>query len=86
MNVCGTCKYYNEWKNGLCSNLMAMVEPEDYVCVRYEAYKPRITQFSIDVVDKNVDMDKITKILRDNGIEVLGVSNDTGWEWDEYMK
>ena len=47
--------------------------------------KPRITQFSIDVLDKDVDTDRIEKILKGHGIEVVGISNDNGWDWDEYF-
>ena len=47
--------------------------------------KPNITQFSIDVVDNDVDAEKIKKILSENGIEVRGISNDCGWKYDEYM-
>ena len=47
--------------------------------------KPNITQFSIDVVDNDVDAERIKKILSENGIEVRGISNDCGWEYDEYI-
>lgn len=50
------------------------------------ALKPRITQFSIDVIDKDVNVEKIEKILSENGIEIVGISNDCGWEHDEYFK
>jgi len=49
------------------------------------ALKPRVTQFSIDVIDENVNTERITRILRENGIEVCGIANDYGWEYDEYF-
>lgn len=50
------------------------------------ALKPRITQFCVDVIDEDVDKEKIKKILSENGIKVCGISNDCGWEYDEYNK
>lgn len=38
-NVCGTCQYYDEYANGYCSKLTAIVEPEEYSCKEYELNK-----------------------------------------------
>lgn len=35
-NVCGTCKHYNEWENGYCDKINAVVEPEEYQCKEFE--------------------------------------------------
>ena len=48
--------------------------------------KPNITQFSVDVIDKDVSIEKIKRILSENGIEVCGISNDNSWKYDEYIK
>ena len=34
--VCGTCKYYDEWKNGYCKKEKCFKEPEDERCVKNE--------------------------------------------------
>lgn len=52
----------------------------------YEIKERKITQFCIDVVDKDISVEKIEKILRENGIEVCGISNDYGWDASEYCK
>ena len=58
----------------------------DCISFNATALKPRVTQFGIDVIDKDVDTEKIERILKENGIEVVGINNDYGWEYDEYFK
>lgn len=60
-------------------------EIQDQISYDATALKPRVTQFSIDVIDENVNTERITRILRENGIEVCGIANDYGWEYDEYF-
>lgn len=42
-------------------------------CISFNAtvLKPRITQFCVDVIDEDVDEEKIKKILSENGIKVF---------------
>lgn len=50
-NVCGTCKHYNEWENGYCDKINAVVEPEEYQCKEFEndtAYQDCLLDRSFD--------------------------------------
>ena len=41
MTVCGTCEYYDEWKNGYCPCKQTQVEPEDNSCDKYKESEER---------------------------------------------
>ena len=34
--LCGSCKHYDEWRNGYCNKLNIEVEPEECCCELYE--------------------------------------------------
>lgn len=36
---CGNCKFYDEWKNGLCDKSFSLVEPEESGCNDYKLNK-----------------------------------------------
>lgn len=49
--------------------------------------KPHISQFSFDIaipVGEDLTLEQVEKILTDNGIDVVGSSNEYGWTYDEY--
>ena len=45
----------------------------------------RITQFNIDIIDDNYTSEQIAEILENNGIKVVGIANDYGWNYKEYF-
>ena len=51
--VCGTCQYYDEWKNGYCSKEKSFKEPEDESCEIYEKMRDKpwlLCQHCIDAI------------------------------------
>ena len=54
MNVCGNCKYYDEWENGYCNWKKAEVEPEDASCSNYASFDTGFTPLFIEELPKSV--------------------------------
>lgn len=40
--VCGSCKYYDDNKNGFCNKLNVIVEPEEYGCKNWVLYEDEL--------------------------------------------
>ena len=43
-DVCGSCRYYAEYRNGFCDKLDVIAEPEDCCCRLYERYNEGMSE------------------------------------------